>query len=535
MLKITKELRDWLVADRKTAEDATEDEFRTDAGKAFAEGALTPEKYLELTKDEKVDEANGFAKKLDRMADGLADLTKVLTEQKEKTEESKGEKKIDLGGNERHDDLEDISKMISENGGTPTEFDEAKVRVKSVKEAFSTIKTAAVYPMRTTKGTPHLFAGEPVVHHGRALDVPSDFDKALAGAWAKFQLASVTPRIAGNADLAWRALPEIDKRLLHHLCAEGMWDATEDHGKPRMEKGYHGGTKQLIDDVISGGFEAAPIVFDDLVIETPLLYGELWPLVNEIPLARGRRVEGVWIGTVTGGWGGVDATNIGLFGTAGYVAAFDTTIYRWQGAVLIGLDFMSDTPIDFGATITRQYGERLLEDLDDVVATGNGLTQPQGIMNAAGTTAVAFGGVTTLGAYETLEFSVHKRELKNPQNDRTYVFCGTDTSYSRARGLNVTAADQRRLGGGEANQGDYRSYRWMGRPFKINESLANTQLFAAVLARYRAYRRKGFTVRTSTEGATLIRANEMLITVMARYGGQLERGACAGVCTTAPA
>jgi len=237
---------------------------------------------------------------------------------------------------------------------------------------------------------------------------------------------------------------------------------------------------------------------------------------------------------VTGGWGGVDATPIALFATAGYVAAFDTTIFRWEGAIVIGLDFLSDTPIDFGGTITRQYGERLLEDLDDVIATGNGVNQPQGIMNAAGTTAVAFGGATTLGAYETMLFSVAKNEHK-PNVKASATFCGTETSYSRARGLNVTAADQRRLGGGEAGQGDYTSYRWMGRNYAINESLANTQIFYAIMKRYRMYRRKGFTVRTSTEGSTLIRANEMLVSVTARYGGQLERGACAAVTNTAPA
>ena len=75
----------------------------------------------------------------------------------------------------------------------------------------------------------------------------------------------------------------------------------------------------------------------------------------------------------------------------------------------------------------------------------------------------------------------------------------------------------------------------MNRPFKINESLTNAQIFYGIMARYRMYRRKGLTVRTSTEGDTLIRANELLIAVMARYGGQVERAACFGVTTTAPA
>jgi len=532
MLKLTKALREWLIANREIEQDAEDETFRLEVGKAIADGSLSVEEFSKLIRDEKVGEANEFAKRLerlDKMADSIEGLTKAMAIKEEE------EKKVNLQVEDKTDGLKDVSKMIVENSTAQDGEHRSDVRLKTVKEIFSTTTKTMTYPSTDRRGERHRMAGQPVVVDGhRTLMEPSDLDKACAGAWAKFQIASVTPLLAGNPSLAWERLSETEKMLLDHLCKEGDWDATDRDGHPRMEKGYRGGTKQLIDDVISGGFEATPIVFDDQAIETPRLYGELYPLVNEIPLARGRRVEGVSVGTVTVAWGGVDATAIALFNTAGFVAAFDTTIYRCQGAVVIGLDFMSDSPIDFGSLITKQYGEQLLVSLDNVIATGNGTTQPQGIMNAAGTTVVAFGGTTTLGAYESLLFGVHKRELL-PNVLSSYVFCGTDTSYSRARGLNVTAADQRRLGGGEAGQGDYRSYTWMGRPYKINESLTNQQIFCGVLANYQMYRRKGFTVRTSTEGDTLIRANELLIMFMARYGGQLKRGACAAVTNTAPA
>ena len=530
-MNVTKALQDWLVANRDVKEDASEDEFRLEAGKAMAEGALTPEQYGELTKSKEADDANEFSEKLDAIKNGIQDLTKVLTQQNETKEEVPDpEKKTET--KEASTENKDIGKMIGSQGGTPTDPNDPQPDVKTMDQVFSTTKTAMMYPTKTGKGSPHALAGRQVEQHGRCLDEASDLDKALAGSWCKFQLLSKTPKLAGNGQRAWELMPEIDKQLLHHLCEKGEWDVSEDD-KPRMSKGYNGGTKQLIDDVASGGLEAAPIVFDDQVIETPLLWGELYPKVNEVVLSRGRRIEGVSIGTVTGGWGGIDATPIALFATAGYVAAFDTTIFRWEGSIQIGLDFISDTPINFGSTITRQYGERLLEDLDDVIATGNGVNQPQGIMNAAGTTNVAFGGATTLGAYETMLFSVAKNEHKSDVAGSA-TFCGTETSYSRARGLNVTAADQRRLGGGEGNQGDYKSWKWMGRNYAINESLANNQIFYAIMKRYRMYRRKGFTVQTTTEGATLVRSNLMLIVVMARYGGQLERGATAAVTATAP-
>ena len=81
----------------------------------------------------------------------------------------------------------------------------------------------------------------------------------------------------------------------------------------------------------------------------------------------------------------------------------------------------------------------------------------------------------------------------------------------------------------------YGNYSLMGQPFKISQAMGNTQIFYAILAYYRMYRREGLTMRTSTEGDTLMRANEMLMVAMARYGGQLERGACGAITTTAPA
>jgi HK97 family phage major capsid protein len=75
----------------------------------------------------------------------------------------------------------------------------------------------------------------------------------------------------------------------------------------------------------------------------------------------------------------------------------------------------------------------------------------------------------------------------------------------------------------------------MERPYKINESLTNAQIFYAIMGRYRMYRRRGLTMRTSQEGDTLLRNNELLMVAMARYGGQMERGATIARTTTAPA
>ena len=149
-------------------------------------------------------------------------------------------------------------------------------------------------------------------------------------------------------------------------------------------------------------------------------------------------------------------------------------------------------------------------------------------MTKSSVPSVSFGGTTTLGSYESLRFGVSKQEHRGNLAS-TAVFCGSETSYARARAIPVGTSDARRVGGQ-----DYSSYTWLERPYKISAALTNAQIFYAILGRYRMYRRRGLTIRTSTEGSTLIRGNEMLITATARFGGQLERIACAAKTTTAP-
>lgn len=531
-MNLTKNLKNWLIENADVKESASDDEYKKAASDALINGVLSADKFAELTKDPEVDSANEFLKKIDQLINVVESSQKTTV-----TEETVEEVVEEVVEQKQVQPKSRFAKMVTELGGMAVEIgNDGKtidVRVKEAVEQYDNTKTTLCYPETTKRGHRHQLAGEPVKEFGLTKNASTDRDAAQAGAFAKFQILSASPRLAGNGQNAWNALSEHEKELLAHLAEKGEWDASKD-GRSSKEVGYKSqnggfGIKALVDDGgASGALEAAPIVFDDMVIQTPLLHGELYPLVNVVPIDRGRRIEGVSTGTVTGNWGGIDDTAISLFNTNSYISAFDTTIFRWQGAITVGLDFMSDTPIDFGAHITAQYGERLLEDLDDVIAAGNGTTQPSGIINDAGTT-IAWGGSTTLGNYESLRFGVSKAEHR-PNLRNTAVFCGTETSYQRARAIPVGASDARRLGGM-----NYDSYQWMERPYAINESLTDQQIFYAIMGRYRMYRRRGLAIRTSTEGDTLIRNNELLIVAMARFGGQIERGACAARTITAPA
>ena len=521
-MELTAKLKQWLQEHCDVEEGSDDAVYESALIKALAEGTLSPDEWTELRTAPQDKEANVFGEKLDQIATGLTSLTTLLTQQaaksaekqeepKEKQEEPKA-KEVDLG------------KVIADNGGTD-------IRVKGAWERYNTTKSAVVHPERTKTNRPHPFAGQPAkdwAGSGKTLDAPSELDMAVIGAWAKHRLASDLR--GGSRTFGTAALPEHDRELLRYAAENYKWcgcssaastlngdraDIVDRELRPTEVKAL------FDDDGTSGGPEAVPVVFDEAVITTPLLYGELYPMVNVVPLDMGRIVDTVSINNVTGGWAAAgDATNISLFDTTSYVSEFSTTIFKWSGCIQIGLDFLSDTPVNFAQIITSQYGERLLEDLDDVIAVGNGSSEPEGCMEKGSPQSVNWEGATSLANYESMRFAIGKEE-HSPAVKNTAVWCGTETSYQRARALAVSGTDLRRIMGY-----DYDSYTFMQRPYKINGALSHSQVFYAILARYRMYRRRGLNIRATTEGQTLIRLNEMLISAQARFGGQMERGAC---------
>ena len=541
MFILTEKMKNWLSEHKQVDSDASDETFMKAGYVALSDGSLTPDDCVKLTSTKEDKQADDWESMFQDLKSTVSEVKRKVfaddevKETKSETVETKEETPAETKAvSDKPRQPTRLEKMLATMGSSDllSEDEEYDVRVKSAVEAYSDTKAGLKFPNETKAGRPHALAGQPVKDFGRTLNEGSELDKALAGVWAKYQILAVTPKLAGNPQSAWDRLTDHEKSLLVHLTEKGEWDDSKDD-RLAVRKGYEGGIKALIDDSTSGGLEAAPIVFDDRVIEAPLLYGELFPLVNTTTLSRGRRVEGVAVDKVTGGWGGVDNTAVALFDTTSYVTAFDTTIFRWEGAVEMGLDFLSDTPINFGEILTRQYGERLLEDLDDVIATGNGTTQPEGVMNKSGTTSVTFSSTMSIGNMESLRYGVAKPELTRGPSG-TAVFCGTESTWQSVRAIPVGGSDARRLFGYDHFAANA-NYSFAGAQFRINESLTNAQIFYGVLGRFRMYRRKGLAIRTTTEGKELTRKNLMLIVAMARYGGQLERGACAAKTTDAPA
>ncbi len=581
-MKITPQLKAWLVENADASKSDLDEDLGTLAMVCLAKTTdasnyLSPAKFAELSVDEKVKVANEFSGKLDTIADGQAEVVKAIsglaaaisgkTEPEAAvatTEEPSDTAKLiaeliakqtqgaetrftrDGDGTTKTDATPDgdkepsfLEKMLAQAGGDGAALEAAakggEVRVKGAHEQYADTKSAAVYPDERRLKCAHEFAGQRVFEQGfggpvRYLDLPSDLDKACAGVWAKRELlrSDRSGQLRGT-------MTDHDKQLLLYMAHEKNFG-----GNITLQSDYECEVinrrltqfeiKTLLDDATSGGLEIAPIVFDDQIILTPLLFGELFPKVSVTNLPRGRRVEGASMLNMTLASGGADDSDIPLFSTTSLVSAFDTNMHAAVGAIEIGLDFLSDTPINIGSIVTTQYGQVLQAWLDEQIAIGDGSTEPEGIMNASGTSSVSFGSVAaTVGVYEQLFFGIAKAFKGNTEKGRI-AFCGTEVSYRRARAIPVGTADARRVFGP-----DIGDYMFMLHPFALNEAMANTQQFYANLAHYRMYRRLGMTIKTETGGKDLSRRNKMLITARSRWGGQLELGGYAAVTTTAEA
>jgi len=528
-MKVTKKLKGWLVDNGHASSDASDDALKAAATDAVIGGALGAEKLAELSQDNDVNPMEELA---DSIKSALAPVVEVVNKQAEQIQDLQKQ----VTGDDEGDDNDADEKAAqpkavkADDTGVIKEFSHNDVRVKGAWESYSDTKSAAYYGERHKNA---FLRGKAATFGGRHLDHSSQLDKAIAGAWFKYAVNS-----SANGHNVPRALRLTDhdhdlvKYAMHNMAWTGIINGSgsEDSGAIKVDerKLRDHEIKALIDDSTSGGLEVAPIVFDDAIILTPVLHGELFPLVNTINISRGRRVEGASIGNPTFTSGTAEGTAIDLFDTSSFVSAFDTTIFNAVGAMEIGMDLEEDSPVNLGQIVAQAYGEKAMEWLDTQIAGGDGTTEPEGIVTASGTTTVSSSngssGPPTVDDYEGLIFSVGKEY--RPAADRARcVFVGTDTSYRRARAISVGSSDARRVLGMEQNT--HADYNVLGYDYKVNSGLGNANILFANLKHYRMYRRLGLNIRVETGGKELARKNQSLVVVRMRYGGKLEQGGAA--------
>ncbi|MGH7193432.1 MAG: phage major capsid protein, partial [Candidatus Saccharimonadales bacterium] len=256
-------------------------------------------------------------------------------------------------------------------------------RVKRASEQYESTKRRLCWPTDKKAGL-HLgrLAGQDLTLENRPAYESSQLEKAMAGAWLKHKLASQL----GTAHL----LSDHDKDLYRELVERGEWvgevrdgNGTHYYREPSKLSPLH--QKTLLADSTSGGQYAVPYFFDVDLVTFPLLYGELFPLVDLRELNTSNQVKGATLAnlTISAGPAEGDTPGITLQTTTNLVGSLTTNIYNATGAITIGRDFLADSPVDLQADIISLYQRALLQWLDKEIATGDGTTGPLGLFNTA--------------------------------------------------------------------------------------------------------------------------------------------------------
>jgi HK97 family phage major capsid protein len=401
--------------------------------------------------------------------------------------------------------MADLLKANAGGSGNGTD-----IRVKSVGEKYS----------RSTVTLKHAKSGELIRDPwGREPQSMSELNHAKAGAFLK--------KLAKKAGIQPAVLTEEDNALLELTYGE-KWCG--DYGGQYCHDAIDGmRMKDLLSDSVSGGTNAVPFWFDVDLVSFPLLQGELFPYVDVRNVPRGNSVHAASVANPTVTWDVAEGTEINLFDTSSFIAAIDSTIFPVTCAITVGRDFLADSPADVGRVITENIGMRLGNELDKIVAVGNGSTQPTGIFVASGTDSVNAANTTSgppvLSDYSALLFGIGK-QYRNAAG--RCCFISNDVSYQRSRNLQVAQATAFYTGATPSvvNQlplmgiDSFNAYSGLGWPWRISPSCANGEIAFGAMAKYRMYRRLGFEIRWITEGLELARRNEVALIVRGRFGGQ---------------
>lgn len=560
-MNLTKALRSYASTKGWCPADADDAAFKSAISANLASGELTPAKFAELS----ADAPTGVKTMIERtVADALAPFAAMLAKMTgapdPKAAEVEAAKALELkkqADAKAEWDLA-VQKSVAETlakagiayqtGATPASVFGGHGRsaflsggspdATKALARFDNSRTGLSYRPDNTKNF-GLF-GQAVKSPGtdRQLNAKTAHDKAVCGAYFKWAVGVNHP----NQPVGQLKMTDLDWQIMREVLHEHAWSGTTGLNKDGLDnEGLGRGfgvenqrldertVKALLDDSTSGGITMVPQVFDDAIIQTPLLMGELFPFITVENLAMGRRIEAPTMARVTLTSGIAESTNIPLFDTTGFVGALDTQIYNVVGAIEIGADFQEDTPIEnIGGKVVENYGEAARQYLDNVIAVGDGSTQPLGIFNTSGVVSVGAAnpaaGPVTMGDLEGLMFGVNKA-FRTSRGGTSNMYVGTETTYRRVRGIPVGSAYNARVMGV-----DYGDYSALGVPFKIAINGVNNQTAYCNMAWYKMYRRLGgqLYIVQPGNGYTTTQRHVTLIAWRGRYGGRLQLG---GACS----
>ena len=225
MTKISPAVRQWLIDNDWADENDDEGGLREVLNDAFKSGELTPEKMLEIEQKQADKQAEEFAIKMEGMG----------------FKRSSPSPEEVFGG--------------AKTGGQPS--------VKGPDEMYSTVRY---------KGN-HAKTGRPVKgFDGCEVELPSQYDKARVGVWAKM--------LCSRSKDSPVILNDHDKALIGHIFENEKFVGEMD-GKYRDDVPGKV-VKDLLGDSggASGGAYLSPYFFDAAIVTYPLLNGEIFPFVD---------------------------------------------------------------------------------------------------------------------------------------------------------------------------------------------------------------------------------------------------------------
>ena len=370
---------------------------------------------------------------------------------------------------------------------------------------------SARYSEKRWEGKHHR-TGEPIYFGGKAAELPSERDFALAGVLLK-------ARFKAHSRAEAAGLTEHELELFKELQANELWAGELPGGQytKGCKVGEMGLKADLLTDSGSGGLHLTPVFFDTAIISYPLLYGELFPFIDLVDVPASNRIATARLTPPTAVWGTAEGTPTTPFDATGMISALTADIENCKIAIKIGNDLMADAAVAVGAQVTAAIGMRMAQELDQVIAVGDGTNEPQGIFTAPGTVAVGSvngtSGPLAIADAEQLTFGVGKQYRVAGNN---CMFIGSDQGYRRFRAVPVGTADQRRVFGM-----DHSNYTLLESPFKVCNDVPDGSFAFGAMKKYRLWRRMGMNLRMTNEGSTLTLADETLLFCKMRVAGKV--------------
>ena len=300
---------------------------------------------------------------------------------------------------------------------------------------YSSQRTAGAVFVRTQACKAQVIGHPDPMPNGKPAFIPSEQDNALIGAYWKM----------ADVEVGYPVPLGIDHQpdVLNYLLREEDWWVEQGDEMVRV-KGHPAYTQKasLLDSGTSGGAYLVPDVMDQTLITTPLLHSELLPYVTVRTLTKGSTVNVAKLGNPTITTGTAEGSAYTPFDCTSLISQTSITIYPVLCGLTVGRDLLADTPIsNLGNVIMEILGSRYMEWLDHAIATGDGTTEPTGIVNGSGYSTVASANGTdgpfSVNDLENMLRGVGATYLKSTSNLR---FLSNGDSYFRLRAIPVGSA-----------------------------------------------------------------------------------------------